>query len=418
QEPSSKRVKTLKKSVASFANLISPGKPSRTSKIQHSNGVNAGSNPGSGSTPGKRTNSGSVTKNRRSKLWCETFDHQGVEDKELKRQETMFELYQGECDVVDDLRLAKQTYRDSMMTLKMLSEEESTRIFGKLDCLLPLHENLLQHLEAQRNSDGKCDAIGHVFLSWFPTLTPYDEYCANQADAKGTLDSVVEREARVRDFLQRCLESPFSRKLDLWSYLDLPRSRLVKYPLLLKNILKATPPEHPDAIQLEKALAMVNDVITRVDDLTGERQSQLIINKLDFLDEKQRCPELEQSRSVICSGQLKSSRGTKLQVFLFDRVLVLARNVTRHDKSYQVYRQPLALSSAVIEPDEGGRLSGSFRGGILSGDKAKYAFRVRSEDTGFGYTLIAADEHDRKQWVNSITEAAAKCRSRRTSSAD
>ena len=40
------------------------------------------------------------------------------------------------------------------------------------------------------------------------------------------------------DFLQRCIESPFSRKLDLWSYLDVPRSRLVKYPLLLRQVLK------------------------------------------------------------------------------------------------------------------------------------------------------------------------------------
>ncbi|XP_018668324.2 uncharacterized protein LOC100175479 [Ciona intestinalis] len=437
QEPSSKRVKTLRKSVASIANLISPGKPSRT-KLQRSSSFKespapsfkpyrppgsqqntgaAGSTPSSGSTPGKRSNSGSVTKNRRSKLWCETFDHRGVEETELKRQETIFELYQGECDLVDDLRMAKQTYRDSMVTLKMLTEDEVTRIFGKLDCLLPLHENLLQHLEAERTSDGKCDAIGHVFLSWFPTLTPYDEYCANQADAKGTLDTVVNKEARVRDFLQRCLESPFSRKLDLWSYLDLPRSRLVKYPLLLKNVLKATPSDHPDAVQLEKALTMVNDVITRVDDLTGERQSRFILSKLDFLDDKQKCPELEESRALICSGQLKSSRGTKLHVFLFDLVLVLARNVTRNDKSYQVYRRPIPLSHLIIEGDEGGRMSGSFRGGILSGDKAKYAFRVRSDELGLSYTLIAADEHDRKQWVNSITEATAKFQSRRGSSA-
>ena len=88
-----------------------------------------------------------------------------------------------------------------------------------------------------------------------PTLTPYNEYCANQADAKEALDAVVSREARVRDFLQRCLESPFSRKLDLWSYLDLPRSRLVKYPLLLKAIHKVTPQDHRDAATLEDSVS-------------------------------------------------------------------------------------------------------------------------------------------------------------------
>ena len=87
-------------------------------------------------------------------------------------------------------------------------------------------------------------------------MSPYNEYCANQADAKETLDAVVSRDKRVRDFLQRCLESPFSRKLDLWSYLDLPRSRLVKYPLLLKAILKVTPSAHQDAPILEKSVSV------------------------------------------------------------------------------------------------------------------------------------------------------------------
>ena len=37
---------------------------------------------------------------------------------------------------------------------------------------------------------------------------------------------------------QRCRSSSFSRKLDLWSFLDTPRRRLPKYLLLLKNIIK------------------------------------------------------------------------------------------------------------------------------------------------------------------------------------
>jgi len=104
----------------------------------------------------------------------------------------------------------------------------------------------------KKNQQKRCLKI--YFLQ-FPTLSPYNEYCANQADAKETLDAVVNREDRVRDFLQRCLESPFSRKLDLWSYLDLPRSRLVKYPLLLKAIHKVTPQDHPDSSLLAKAVS-------------------------------------------------------------------------------------------------------------------------------------------------------------------
>ena len=42
------------------------------------------------------------------RLWCETYDHSGLDRKELKRQEAIFELFQGECNIVQDLKLAKQ----------------------------------------------------------------------------------------------------------------------------------------------------------------------------------------------------------------------------------------------------------------------------------------------------------------------
>ena len=57
-------------------------------------------------------------------------------------------------------------------------------------------------------------------------------------------------------------------------------------------------------------------------------------------------------------------------MFLFDLALVVSRNATRGEKlTYQVSRPPLPLKSVSIETDEGGKLSGSFKGGILISDK-------------------------------------------------
>lgn len=53
-----------------------------------------------------------------------------------------------------------------MMTLKMLTEDEVNRIFGKLDCLLPLHEDLLSRLEKTRTENGRTDGVGEVFIEW------------------------------------------------------------------------------------------------------------------------------------------------------------------------------------------------------------------------------------------------------------
>lgn len=88
----------------------------------------------------------------------------------------------------------------------------------------------------------------------FPCLESYVTYCCNQVGAKALLDQ-KKHEKRVEHFLRLCQESSFSRKLDLWNFLDLPRSRLVKYPLLLKEIQKCTPPEHPDEDSLPDAVS-------------------------------------------------------------------------------------------------------------------------------------------------------------------
>lgn len=94
-----------------------------------------------------------------------------------------------------------------------------------------------------------------LFPSQLPCLSSYDSYCSNQVAAKALLDH-KKQDHRVQDFLQRCLESPFSRKLDLWNFLDIPRSRLVKYPLLLREILRHTPNDNPDQQHLEEAVSL------------------------------------------------------------------------------------------------------------------------------------------------------------------
>lgn len=94
----------------------------------------------------------------------------------------------------------------------------------------------------------------NLFFPQLPCLNSYDSYCSNQVAAKALLDH-KKQDHRVQDFLQRCLESPFSRKLDLWNFLDIPRSRLVKYPLLLREILRHTPNDHPDQQHLEEAVS-------------------------------------------------------------------------------------------------------------------------------------------------------------------
>lgn len=413
EEPSNKRVRPLVR-VTSLANLISPvknGAVRRFGQTIQASFRGDGKSPGAPQKPCKAAVP-TPPKRRNSTLWSEMLDiHQKgtFSTKEIKRQEAIFELSRGEQDLIEDLQLARKAYHDPMLKLSIMSEEELTHIFGNLDAYIPLHEDLLTQLSKATGPDGTVGQIGQIVVSWLPRLNAYKDYCSNQLAAKALLDQ-KKQDPRVQDFLQRCLESPFSRKLDLWSFLDIPRSRLVKYPLLLKEILRHTPPEHPDTASLEKAITIIQEVLSDINMKKGESECQYYIDKLEYLDDRQRDPRIEQCKSLLCHGELRNKSGTKLHVFLFTDLLVLTRSVTRNERQcFQVYRQPIPVQDLVLEDLQDGdvRMGGSFRGAFSNADKAKNIFRVRSQDLNQAqsHTLQVNDVFHKQQWLNCLRSA-------------
>ncbi|XP_054844117.1 neuroepithelial cell-transforming gene 1 protein isoform X2 [Eublepharis macularius] len=417
KEPSNKRVRPLAR-VTSLANLISPvrnGAVRRFGQTIQSFSLRGDSkSPGSTQKSCSRSAAPTPPKRRNSVLWSETLDvnmKETLSAKEIKRQEAIYEMSRGEQDLIEDLKLARKAYHDPMLKLSIMSEEELNHIFGDLDSYIPLHEDFLTRLAEATRPDGTVEQIGPILVKWLPGLHAYKAYCSNQLAAKALLDQ-KKQDRRVQDFLQRCLESPFSRKLDLWSFLDIPRSRLVKYPLLLKEILRHTPNDHPDVQILEEAVSIIQGVLSDINLKKGESECQYYIDKLEYLDDKQKDPRIEASKVLLCHGELKNKNGHKLYVFLFQDILVLTRPVTRNERhSYQVYRQPIPVQDLVLEDLQDGdvKMGGSFRGAFGNSDKAKNIFRVRFRDPspGQSHTLQANDIFHKQQWFNCIRSAIA-----------
>ncbi|XP_074533622.1 neuroepithelial cell-transforming gene 1 protein-like [Halichoeres trimaculatus] len=418
KEPSTKRVRPLAK-VSSLVNLISPSKNGAVRRfgqsIQSMSLRSDSKSPGMSLKASSKTAGPTPTKRRNSTLWSETLDvHQKstFSTKEIKRQEAIYELFRGEQDLIEDLQLARKAYHDPMLKLSIMTEEELAHIFGDLDAYIPLHEDLMMKLTEGTGPDGTVAQIGQIVIHWLPGLNAYKNYCSNQLAAKALLDQ-KKQDKRVQDFLQRCLESPFSRKLDLWSFLDIPRSRLVKYPLLLREILRHTPPDHPDVASLEKAIVIIQDILSDINIRKGESECQYYIDKLEYLDEKQRDPLIENCKILLCHGELRNKSGSRLHVFLFSELLVLTRPVTRNERScFQVYRQPIPVRDLALEDIQDGeiRMGGSFRGAFTNGEKAKNVFRVSSLDPSHSqsHTLYVNDVYHKQQWLNCLRTAMAQ----------
>ncbi|XP_069842369.1 rho guanine nucleotide exchange factor 3-like isoform X2 [Dendropsophus ebraccatus] len=405
KEPSNKRVKPVTKTLSASSTpqqvKVTPLKKLSLS-IQRSIG-SRNENRLFSFSPRTRNRDSSSAKKRSSKLWSETFDSAGEElsAREIKRQEN---------------------YYEPMLKLAIMTQDELTQIFGILDTLPPLHQDLFDRLVKLRHEDGTVDQLGPTMLDWLPCLHTYKEYCCNQVAAKALLDH-KRRNPAVHNFLQLCQESAFSRKLDVWSFLDLPRSRLVKYPLLLKELLKHTVPEHPDHAALSQAVSVIQAIITMINHKAGEAECEYYRKRLCYLYENQGEEDVACSRLLLCHGELKNNKGQRLHVFLFETILVLTRLVTHNDQpQFQVYRQPIPLPELVLEdlPDGEVRVGGSIRGAFTAAnERAKNFFRVsfRDRSRGQAHTLQANDSFNKQQWVSCIRHAMVASREQSASPA-
>ncbi|XP_013873197.1 rho guanine nucleotide exchange factor (GEF) 3, like isoform X3 [Austrofundulus limnaeus] len=421
EEPSNKRVKPVSKS-NSLTGVITPVKTPALKRIgqsiSRSISFRTDARPLPPAPLRSRGKASSFPRRRNSQCWSDTVESHDLTAKEIKRQEVIYELTQGEKQLIEDLNLVKKVYYEPMLKLDIMTESELGQIFGTLNSLIPLHEDLLDRLERLRGSEKTVGEVGPTLLDWFPCLDAYITYCCNQVGAKALLDQ-KKHEKRVEHFLHLCQESSFSRKLDLWSFLDLPRSRLVKYPLLLKEIQKCTPPEHPDEETIPEALDKIHDIVGEVNKKTGEAECQFYRRGLMYHEESQRLPEIQQSRFLYCHGELKNNKGQRLHVFLFELAVVLTRPGEDRDlgQVFHVYRQPLPNALINLEeiPDGEAAGGGTFRGAFTGGnDKVKNCFRVSSRGRSKvnPYCLQANDSFSKQQWISCLRQAIVQARDR------
>jgi len=337
-------------------------------------------------------------------------------------------------------------------------------VFGALRSLPPVHRELYDALRGlQCKRTGISAHVGRAVLQWVSAVRkPYVEYCSTLIENKAFLDQRRETDKDFSDFLQRCLESPFSRKLDLWAYLDVPRSRLVKYPLLMKQVLKYSECS-TDCAMLASAIHNLENILGDVDTAISRARCRHTISRLEWLHEDLVLNDHSISSTVnpavavreagehLLDGVLRNNRGTKLECHLLDTALVLGRPSTRGAgggrKRLQVYRCPIPIGELVVEDLEAAGLQGSgkhgsFKSAFTTSQPAKHAFRVSfrnrrpysrsvsnaslisngSEVEGLqqqqtikeqpssshhqsAHTLIASDEHSKRQWLTTLQKA-------------
>ncbi|OMJ26752.1 Rho1 guanine nucleotide exchange factor 1 [Smittium culicis] len=275
---------------------------------------------------------------------------------ETMRQELIYEVFTTEREYVHDLIVLRDIFEQGLEYGDVIPEIKRAHfiqsVFRNLDELIQINSALLQDLEIRKNKSYICDNIGDIFLNHLDKFQSYVQYSSLQPLGKHILDNELAINSKLVEYIRLAERSPECRKLPIMSFLGRPSSRLARYPLLFKAILKNTPENNKDSKDLVTATALLKSILEKINLETGKNSNKL---KLIDLSEKLVCSVnirndldlLNDKRILVRTGTLKRkpAGGDDVIAMLLDHVLILCKEkkLQNGQTEYFLTRNPIPL---------------------------------------------------------------------------
>lgn len=109
------------------------------------------------------------------------------------------------------------------------------------------------------------------------------DYGSHQVISKYVFENEKLTNPNFAKLVETIERAPESRKLELNGYLTKPTTRLGRYNLLLKEVLKHTPENHPDCETIPKVMQLISQFLQRVNEESGKTENRF---SLDLLEKK------------------------------------------------------------------------------------------------------------------------------------
>ncbi|ORE01506.1 hypothetical protein BCV72DRAFT_236298 [Rhizopus microsporus var. microsporus] len=305
-------------------------------------------------------------------LWIHSVPGSIVEatsSQEIKRQESIYELIYTERNFVRDLQYIDNFWIKPLLTNDIIAEDRREafveQVFWNIAEIESVNSKLSKALDQRQAESYLVSSIGDVMLRHICHFMPFVSYGAHQVIGKFYFELEKKRNPQFAQFVEETERKPQSRRLELNGYLTKPTTRLGRYNLLLREIFKRTPDDHPDKEAIPQVMGIITQYLVQVNAETGRRENLFNLEQIqerlsfkspaEYADLQLQDPE----RQLLLKGRMKrkgntSSESADLQVFLFDNYLVIAK--IKHIDHLEVYRAfrkpiPLELLSVHITPN-------------------------------------------------------------------
>ncbi|KAJ3112388.1 Protein T2 [Phlyctochytrium bullatum] len=265
--------------------------------------------------------------------------------REGHRGYNILEVLTTERSYVKDLTLIHIKLRGLLQEKNIVQQISLNKIFAGMEELYTLHTKFLARLEEILSPEqwiSEESTLATIFLQFKEDMSQiYILYINSYSAAKKQLSDEENSNPDFKKFLAE-LQKTEEFRHSLKDLLVRPMQRMTKYPLLIREIDKRTPPEHPDAANLKSALEAMSDLASTVNNKMAEMVKVMAL--FEAFDATLNCPPtlLTSLRRCLISIDAQDRAGKQLHLFLCSDLLMVVslqqKVFRRGDQKYRFVR--------------------------------------------------------------------------------
>jgi len=197
-------------------------------------------------------------------------------------------------------------------------------------------------------------SVGGALLNMAEYLKAYTEYCSNQLDSMGLAAKLEKKDKDVKAFFRKALRDKRCRQLDLNAFLIMPLQRVCKYPLLIRELIGATPDGHDEKANLEKAAKLIGATVRTINDSKKEREGLKIMREInEATDAPKNFKILVPSRRYASQGKAaylppKAKEPIPAKYFFFNDIILV--NTMHDEDGVMKYLKHIEVKNAFVNP--------------------------------------------------------------------
>lgn len=319
---------------------------------------------------------------------------------------------QAEVDVrsccLTEIKQTEEKYTETLESIekyflnplkKFFSASEIDKVFVNIPDLVKLHKSLMIDVQDSILNKNALN-LYQIFISYKERLLIYGIYCSHVEIAIAVLDLICKEKEDVRLKLEECSKRANNGKFTLRDLLVVPMQRVLKYHLLLQELVKHTH-DAADKSNLKIALDAMKDLAQFVNEVKRDNETLREIDQyqrsIENLNQPLRSFGRPKGDGEVRMVSSVDKRKQDRHIFLFDVAVIVCK---RRGDNYEM-KDILELNYFKITNNPTTDREGK---------KWCYGFYVTHQQGHVGFELFFKTRELKKKWLDQFEMAISNIR--------